>query len=89
MQDSTLVKTPRVAKAMQATDRGFYTPQDAYEDRRVALFTAPRSYFLLMHSRRNPCTDARPAEICVAPVDASRDFLSSFPPNEQCGGWGE
>ncbi|CAM9148245.1 unnamed protein product [Ascophyllum nodosum] len=31
--DSTLVKTPRVAKAMQATDRGFYTPQDAYEDR--------------------------------------------------------
>ena len=29
-------------------------------------------------SRRNPCTDARPTETCVAPVDASRDFLFSF-----------
>ena len=32
-QDSSLVRSPRVAKAMQDTDRGFYTPQEAYEDR--------------------------------------------------------
>ena len=25
--------------------------------------------------QRNPCTDARPTETCVAPVDASRDFF--------------
>lgn len=31
--DANLVRSPRVAKAMQATDRGFYAPQDAYEDR--------------------------------------------------------
>ena len=29
-------------------------------------------------SRRNPCTDARPTETCVAPVDASRDFIYFF-----------
>ena len=29
-------------------------------------------------SRRNPCTDARPTETCVAPVDASRDFILFF-----------
>ena len=31
--------------------------------------------------------DARPTETCVAPVDATRDFLY-FSPNEQCGGGG-
>ncbi|CAM9848577.1 unnamed protein product [Scytosiphon promiscuus] len=31
--DSNLVRSPRVMKAMQDTDRGFYTPQEAYEDR--------------------------------------------------------
>ncbi|CAN0337973.1 unnamed protein product [Pylaiella littoralis] len=31
--DSSLVRSPRVAKAMQNTDRGWYTPQEAYEDR--------------------------------------------------------
>ena len=29
-------------------------------------------------SRRNPCTDARRTETCVAPVDASLDFLFYF-----------
>ncbi|CAB1105846.1 unnamed protein product [Ectocarpus sp. CCAP 1310/34] len=33
MLDSSLVRSARVVKAMEATDRGFYTPQDAYEDR--------------------------------------------------------
>lgn len=31
--DSSLVRSARVVKAMETTDRGFYTPQDAYEDR--------------------------------------------------------
>ena len=26
-------------------------------------------------SRRYPCTDARPTETCVAPVDATRDYI--------------
>ena len=33
------------------------------------------------------CTDARPTETCVAPVDATRDFIY-VSPNEQCGGVG-
>ena len=34
--------------------------------------------------------DARPTKTCVAPVDASRDFVLIFSPNEQCvGGGGE
>lgn len=33
LKDANLIRSPRVAKAMQATDRGFYTPHDAYEDR--------------------------------------------------------
>ena len=50
-------------------------------------------------SRRNLCADARRTETCVTPtcvapkhVDASRDFLFLFSPNEQRargGGWGE
>ena len=35
-------------------------------------------------SRRNPRTDARRTETCVAPVDASRDFYLC-PPNKQRG----
>ncbi|CAM9740124.1 unnamed protein product [Ectocarpus sp. 4 AP-2014] len=31
--NSSLVRSARVVKAMETTDRGFYTPQDAYEDR--------------------------------------------------------
>lgn len=31
--DSSLIRSPRVAKVMQATDRGFYVAQEAYEDR--------------------------------------------------------
>ena len=37
-------------------------------------------------SRRNPCTDARRTEICVAPLDASRDFF--FLPTSSVGGGG-
>ena len=38
----------------------------------------------LSKSLRNPCTDGRPTETCVAPVDASRDFLIFFSSNEKC-----
>ena len=40
-------------------------------------------------SRRYPCTDARPTETCVAPVDASRDFyFLLFLRTSSGGGWG-
>ena len=41
-------------------------------------------------SRRNPCTDARRTETCVAPVDASLDFLFYFPNGQrgESGGGG-
>ena len=41
----------------------------------------------LSTSRRYPCTDARSTETCVAPVDATRDFVY-FIRTSSGGGWG-
>ena len=40
------------------------------------------------HSRRNPCTDARPTKTCVAPVDASRNFYCFLRMRSVGGGGG-
>ena len=45
-----------------------------------------KSQLPLSTSRRCPCTDARPTETCVAPVDATRDFLY-FLRMSSVGGW--
>ena len=40
-------------------------------------------------NRWNPCTDVRPTETCVAPVDASRDlFIYLFSERAVCVGGG-
>ena len=39
-------------------------------------------------SRRYPCTDARPTKTCVAPVDASRDFIYFLRTSSVGGGGG-
>ena len=49
---------------------------------------AERHPLALSTSRRNPFTDVRPTETCVAPVDASRDFYYFLQTSSVEGGVG-
>ena len=49
---------------------------------------AERHPLALSTSRRSPCTDVRPTETCVAPVDASRDLFYFLQTSSVGGGVG-